>query len=335
VQVSDVKFDQARSAPGEVAKTDTGQKPPVFDPCDFKVTVADIQKIEAYLKDAKAVKEWLQKIRKWLPKAKDKEDEDGPQEIPQKYLDYLTARAATPKSPRILAKRVLLDKVQIPWRFFGSSEVKLENLSDSARVAALPVKAALKSYDTPASASIVFDYSSPDKGPSVSGTFAGIGLSELQNSLSRNAGLVFKKGTASGKFEGTVTSELIDLAVDIDIRDLDAAAQGDGILGLDPKVTSEALAALDNLHTTIRIVGPVSEPRLAFDVKGLQEEFKTALVKAGKERLAKEIDKQIQEHLPEALGDKVPGELGDVLKKPGDLIKGLGGLLGRDKDKKE
>ncbi|MHC4526917.1 MAG: DUF2062 domain-containing protein, partial [Planctomycetota bacterium] len=279
VQVSDVKFDQPRAAPGEVPKTDTAQKPSVFDPCDFKVTVADIEKIDAYLKDAKAVKQWLQKIRRWLPEAKDKQAEDAPQQIPQKYLDYLTTRAATPKSPRILAKRVLLDKVQIPWRFFGSSKVNLENLSDSARVAALPVKAALKSYDTPASASIVFDYSSADKAPSVSGTFEGIGLSELQNSLSRNAGLVFKKGSASGRFKGAVTNELIDLAVDIEIRDLDAAAQGDGILGLDPKVTSEALSALDNLHTTIRIVGPVSEPRLAFDVKGLQEEFNTALVK--------------------------------------------------------
>jgi hypothetical protein len=146
---------------------------------------------------------------------------------------------------------------------------------------------------------------------------------------------VFKKGTASGQFQGTVTSNLIDLTVDIDIRDLDAAAQGDGILGLDPKVTSEALEVLENLRTTIRIVGPVSEPRLAFDVKGLQAEFKTALVKAGKERLAKEVDKQIEEHLGGALGDKVPGEIGEVLKKPGDLIKGLGGLLGGEKDKKE
>ena len=60
-----------------------------------------------------------------------------------------------------------------------------------------------------------------------------------------------------------------------------------------------------------------------------------ALVKAGKQRLANEIDKQIQEHLQQALGDNVPGEIGDVLKKPGDLIKGLSGLLGGDKDKKE
>jgi hypothetical protein len=106
-------------------------------------------------------------------------------------------------------------------------------------------------------------------------------------------------------------------------------------LGLGSKTTSEAFDVIENLHTTIRVVGPVSEPRLAFDVKGLQEELKKALVKAGKARLAKEIDRQIEKQLGKSLGDKLPDEIGDVLKKPEDLIKGLGGLLGGESDKKE
>jgi hypothetical protein len=68
-----------------------------------------------------------------------------------------------------------------------------------------------------------------------------------------------------------------------------------------------------------------------FDARGLQEEFKNALVKAGKARLAEEIDKQVEKQL----GDKVPGEVGDVLKKPDDLIEGIGGLFGGDRDKQE
>jgi hypothetical protein len=162
------------------------------------------------------------------------------------------------------------------------------------------VTAAVKSYDTPASLSITFDYTSPDKGPLVSGTFDGFDLSEVQRSISSNSGLVFSKGIASGQFDGLITREFVDLTVDIAIDNLEATGQGDGILGLGSKTTSEAFDVIENLHTTIRVVGPVSEPRLAFDVKGLQEELKKALVKAGKARLAKEIDRQIEKQLGKA-----------------------------------
>ncbi|MHC4658955.1 MAG: DUF2062 domain-containing protein, partial [Planctomycetota bacterium] len=258
VQVSDVRFDQSRAMPGKVVETDTTQRRPVFDPCDFKLEAADISKLESYLKDAKAVKTWLQKVRKWLPKAK--ESEPRIKQVPEEYLDY-------------------------------------ENVSDCAQAAGLPVTAAVKSYDTPASLSITFDYTSPDKGPLVSGTFDGFDLSEVQRSISSNSGLVFSKGTASGQFDGLITRDFVDLTVDIAIGDMEATGQGDGILGLGSKTTSEAFDVIENLHTTIRVVGPVSEPRLAFDVKGLQEELKKALVKAGKARLAKEIDRQIEKQL--------------------------------------
>ncbi|MHC4259633.1 MAG: hypothetical protein ACYSTF_04380, partial [Planctomycetota bacterium] len=70
---------------------------------------------------------------------------------------------------------------------------------------------------------------------------------------------------------------------------------------------------------------------LAFDVKGLQENLKEALIKAGKDRLAQEIDKQIDK----ALDDKLPDEIKDVLKKPGGLLDGLDGILRQNDDKKK
>jgi hypothetical protein len=151
----------------------------------------------------------------------------------------------------------------------------------------------------------------------------------MQSSLSQDSGLMFEKGTASGKFSGKVTDQLIDLTMNVSLQNLQAKAQGDGILGLDAKTASEALAVLKNINTTIRIVGPVTEPRLVFDVKGLQEEFKKALVEAGKQRVADEIDKQIDKQL----GDKVPSEVKDILKDK-KLLDGLGGLLGGKKDDK-
>jgi len=62
------------------------------------------------------------------------------------------------------------------------------------------------------------------------------------------------------------------------------------------------------------------------------DEFKKALVQAGKERLANEIDSRLGKQIDEKLGDKIPEEIKDVLKKPEDLLKGLGGLLGGKKE---
>jgi len=171
------------------------------------------------------------------------------------------------------------------------------------------------------------DYSEPGT-PKVTGTFEGFDLGKVQSSLGQEAGIAFQSGSASGTFTGRLTKELVDLTISINIKDLKATGQGDGVLGLGAKETSEVMEVLNELGTTIRVVGPITEPRLVFDTKGLTEEFKNALVKAGKERLQKEVDSKIQEEI----GDKVPEEL----KKPAeDLLKGLGGLLGGKKEEKK
>lgn len=334
VEISNVKFNQKRSTPGKVIEAELEEKPPVFDPCDFKVEVADLSKLEGYFKDAKAVKEWLQKVSKWLPRGKEKAV-TGPEEIPQKYLDYLEARAIVPPSPRVLAKQIKLDNVEIPSQLFGNSSAMLENISDSPQTAKLPVTLEIKSHDTAAHLNITFDFSSDEQAPRVSGTFSGLDLSKIQSNLSSKSTLVFEKGTASGQLEGLVTNEAVDLAINVGIRNMKAKAQGEKVFGLSSKTTSEALGYLENLNTTIRIVGPATEPRLVFDTKDLQENLKQALVKAGKDRLAQEIDKQIGKELDDKLGDKVPSEIKEALKKPKELIKGLGGLLGGKDDKEK
>jgi hypothetical protein len=90
VEVSDVRFDEKRAEPGKV-ETDTKRKLPVFDPRDFKLEPSDIKKLERYFKDAKAAKEWLLKVRKWLPRPRLK-----PRGLigkpPEKYLHYLQAK---------------------------------------------------------------------------------------------------------------------------------------------------------------------------------------------------------------------------------------------------
>ncbi len=334
VELSNIQFDQQRSSRGVIPEADTQKKPPVFDPRDFKLEDIDLAKLDTYLKNAKAIKEKLQKLSKWLPKADDKKTETQVKQIPQKYLDYLKARADVPASPRIMAKEAILDKVQLSWSMFGNSKILLTNLSDSPKTAKLPITFEMSSHDTQASIKATIDFSLKET-PKLSGTFNGFDLSKIQSSLSNNAGLVFESGQASGTFSGTATNEAIDLTLDIAISNLAAMGQGKGVLGLGSDTTSQAFDALKELKTTIRVVGPVSEPRLVFDVKGLTEEFKNALVQAGKDRLAKEIDSKLGEEIDKQLGDKVPEEVKDALKKPDELIKGLGGLLGGKKNDKK
>lgn len=342
VEISNVRFDQKRASPGEVVQADVEDEPAAFDPCDFTVDASDMEKLDKYFKDAKALKEKLQKARKWLPKSKDQAEAEAEAEreaeaVPHKYLDYLTARAPVEASPRMMAKRILLDKILIPWNLFGSSDVLLENISDSMRTAKLPVTFAMNSHDTGAAVNLKFDYSSGDPTPALTGDFKDFDLSKLQSSLSSDSGLMFESGIASGKFHGIVTNQLIDLTIDLTVKNMKARAQGDDYLGMDPKIVSEALSVLNNISTTIRVVGPITDPRLVFDVKGLQDELKKAALAAvkkkideeidkGKEKLDEEIDKQIEENL----GDKAPDEIKDMLKKSKGLLDGLFG--GKKKD---
>ena len=328
VEVSDVRFNQKRDTAGKVLDAGAGG-PSTFDPCDYKVTAANISKLETYFKDAKALKEKLQKVRKWLPKAEEGQaGQTQPEQAPQKYLDYLVARASVPPSPRLMAKKVLLDKVQTGSPLFGDSQILMTNISDSAQTAGLPVTLEMKSHDTQALVKVTVDYSSGGGTPEVSGTFGGFDLSKMQSDLSGGRGLMFDSGIASGTFQGHVTSESIDLTLDVNVRDMKAKSGQGGVLGLDSKTASEALAVLNNLSTKIRIVGPVTDPRLVFDVKGLEGEFKDALVKAGKQKVADEIDKQIGEQLDKQLGDKAPSEIKDAVEKSKGLLKGL--LGGKD-----
>ena len=339
VEVSNVRFDQKRDTPGEIVEAPVAEPEP-FDPCEYTVTSEDIAKLEKYFKDAKALKEKLEKARKWLPKSEEDpnaEPEARAEEAPHKYLDYLLARAPVEVSPRMMVKRTMVEKIMVPSNLFGNSDVQMNNISNAPRAAKLPVIFAMKSNDTEAFLNLIFDYSTGDPIPKLTGDFNDLDLSKLKSSLSSDSGLMFESGTASGKLAGMVTDRSIDLTIDLAVSNMKARAQGDDFLGLDPKIASEALSVLKNISTKIRVVGPITEPRLVFDVKGLQDEFKKAAVEAAKKKVGEEIDKgkkkldeEIDKQIEENLGDKAPDEIKDVLKKSKGLLDGL--LGGKKKD---
>ncbi len=328
VEISGMQFDQARQTPGKVLETSPQEEKP-FDPNAYAIDANDIAKIDKYVKDAKKLKEQLEKLRQWLPESGQKAPGEATQ-TPQSYLEYLQAKAASNPTVTMLAKRVFADKVELPSKLFGNSAILMTNLSDAPRTLGEPITLELTSHETPAVLKAQVDYATET--PEVTGTFEGFDLSKVQSELGQDAGIAFESGAASGTFKGQLTKELVDLTFKVDLTDLKAKGQGEGVLGLGAEQTSEVLGVMNELSTTIRVVGPVTSPRVVFDTKGLGEEFKQALVKAGKDRLQKEIDNKLQEELGDKLGDKVPDQLKDAIKAPGkNIVEGLGGLLGGKK----
>lgn len=325
VTVSEVRFSGTRQTPGVVLPVPPDANEP-FDPCDYGISTEGFAKLEKYVKDIKKIKEQLGKMKQWLPDSNDT-GKVAEAEKPHKYLEYLQAKAATLPSPRVLAKKIVADKVIIPSEIFKNSEVKLTNVSDAPKAAKLPLMLEMTSHETPAKLSVGMDYSKSDT-PGVSGTFEGFDLSKLQSSLSPDAGIAFQGGKAAGTFNGTLTRSKVDLTINVSLKDLQASGTGKGVLGLGAEQTSQVMQVLKELNTTIRVVGTPTDPHLVFDTKGLTKEFQDALVKAGKERLAGEVNKQLEKQL----GDKLPTGLKDTLKKPTEgIMNNLGGLLGGKK----
>jgi uncharacterized protein (TIGR03546 family) len=319
VEVSQVRFNEPRQTPGAVLPTPPAESKP-FDPCDYGITAENLGKLENYVKDFKKIKEELGKLRDWLPDAN--KPTVKPEQAPQKYLEYLKARAQALPTWRVLAKQVLADKVILPSELFKDSRVALTNLSDAPRAAGLPIRLDVNSYDTGAAMNLTLDYSKGDGAPGISGKFKGFDLAKMQSLLSPDAGIAFQSGKASGTFTGQLTKQQVNLVIDVNLADLQAKGTGKGVLGLGAEQTSQVMEALKNLHTTIRVVGPVTDPHLAFDTQGLTAEFKQALISAGQERLAGEVNKQLEKQL----GDKVSPELKESLKKPAQgLLDVLGG----------
>jgi hypothetical protein len=327
VRVSALQFDQARPSPAEryeIPGAEPNQVSEEFDPNQYEIDVNDIDKLESYFANAKKIKAWIEKIRPWLPKGQD--GEPAPLEEPHKYLDYLRACVDTMPAVRMLAKQVIMEKVLLKDRQFGSSTIQMKNLNDAPIAAKLPVELDVKSEQGP-HLNLTMHFEDQDQPGKVTGTFADYDLAKLQSDLNQDNPLNLKSGRASGKIAGFLNRDLVDLTINAQLSELQATTQGKGLFGLDAKTTAQAFEAIKDLDVTLRIVGPLTAPRLAFDTKGLKDALQAQLVAAGKQRAADELNKVIDKNLD---SDKIPGELKDVINKD-TISEGLKGLFGGKK----
>lgn len=319
ITLSSVRFDEPRASPGRVLPTSPEPEPEPFDINRYKVSEADLAKLDAYWNDGKGLREWLEKAQQWLPGRKER---PPPPQTPQAYLEYLTALAPWSPTPRVIIKRLSLEGVRIPLEQIGMSNILCENLSDAPSTAGLPVTIAVKSSEHPWSISVVGHF---DRNPGIAeikAEFADVDLQKLQESMNRNNPVQFRGGTAAGRIEGTASRESIDLSIHVKTTGMRVQTAGRGIFGLDPEVTSEAMKVLENIETTLRLVGPITQPRLVFDGPALTKQLRDALVRAGKAELVKRADAVIGGRLPGGV-PSVGKVVEDPLKSGKDLLGGL------------
>ncbi len=250
---------------------------------------------------------------------------------PDSYLGYLKARVNTLPKVRLLAKRVLLDQVPLNDSQFGLSDIRFTNLNDAPMAAKLPIEFELASQQGPR-LQVTLHFEEEETAGRVTGVFTAIDLAKLQQGLKSDNDLTFQQGKASGTITGFLNRERVDLTIDTTPSGLQASTGRRGFLGLDAKTANDLFEQIDDLELSLRLVGPMTAPRLVFDSKALQETLQAKLVDLGKQKAADELKRVIDKHL----GDEVPEEIKAIIDtdKLGDkLQKGLKGLFGGRKKK--
>jgi len=327
VKVSAVQFDQLRDTPGEliIAKTpepNAAEEPGIFNPGDYNVDANSLDKLETYFENAKKIKAWVEKIRPYLPKPG--EDVPAPLEEPLEYLAYLKARINVVPITRFLAKEILLDRVDLDG-MFGMSNIQLKNLNDAPMASKLPVSLDILS-DSGTTLNLAMHFDDASQPGKLTGSFEGIDLAKLQSGMNKNNSLTFESGQASGQILGHINHQTIDLTLQTQVSNLKAAA-GKGLFGLDAKTTNDIFETIDSLDLTLKIVGPITSPRLSFDTKELRKTLESNLKNMAQKKAEEELNKVIEKNL----GDNVPDEVNDILNN--DVIKkGLGDLFGGKKE---
>lgn len=313
VEITDLRFDSARQAPGQVIEKPQPAEPePPFNPGDITG-----ESIEKYVQGAKKIKEWLTRISDYLP-ASDKKSPAAVRQVPEDYLAYIDARTFLEPAARFIAKRIAFDNIEIPWEPLGRSAVEMFNLSDAPTAYGEPIKIDIQSQETGAALRLNYDFDAAPDTPNLDGGFTGFDLARLGSP----GGLQFESGAAAGSVTGKLLANSMDVTLDVKLADMKLAPGSPGLFGLDAATTSEIITAMQNMDLKIRLLGSPKNPQMSVDTGGLAEAFKQKAVEMGKQKGLEQLDKQLEK--------QVGGKVGEDVKKA--VGEGLKGILGGKKE---
>jgi len=328
LSVADVKTDALRETPGEKL-AEPPEPPEEAKPPERTKSLID------YLEDAKRWRDRLARLQDFLEKVKRKSPDEAEQSRRKQaerfgYRD-LRADHLVKESPRLLVRKLHVAGIVIGDNTDTVYDATATDLSDNAALAEADPKITITSRDKTVSLNVRLSLTDPEQPHSLDLLAKGVDLGKAQRALSKKNPARFSGGQADLSVTGgTFAADRLDLPLGVTLTGLEASGGEKGLLGLDPKFAEPALAALDNLNTTLHIQGKPFAPYVTFNVPQLLASLKQAAVAAGKKELA----------------NRIGGELDKVSKKYGvdvrDLLPGSGkgpmdtfrGILDR-KDKKK
>ncbi|KOR29508.1 hypothetical protein TI03_02120, partial [Achromatium sp. WMS1] len=237
-----------------------------------------------------------------------------PPPAPQQ-IDYLTLVHPTKDHYRFLLKKASLGKVKLDSKLFGVTNIQIDNFTDAPNVTNLPVRLHLQSEHGP-KLDLTLKFESTSSIGKLTGDFSGIDISDLQRVLKSNQQLPFRSGTIIGTLQGSLDPDDMQLKVLIKMQDVQANPNK-AIFGLNPDITRQVVAAVNNFNITLYINGAVNDPRVQIDARDLFATIRTSALAIGRQQVQSIIGNQLEKH-QEVLPDGVA-----------DTIRAFGGFLKR------
>jgi len=330
LQIDDVRNDAERESPGEVFEK--APRPEAELPDDA---------LSEYFEKAEKLREWLGKLKEYLDQ-RDPNEPAGPtpEEIEKERRRLrdlaraqgyfaLSAQEILSKHPAWVIRELEVRPLRVP-QIADPLTVRGRELSSAPQLHDKPAKLTVTAGDKTI-LSAALNFQKPGGEHHVSLHTPPVPIGDV--GLSDKAGVDVSEGTAEIQVaDGIFTNRRVrQLPFTVKMSGLKAGSrEGEGILGLDPQASSEAMKHLKSITLAGALEGRLDAPRLKLDEKAILGALKDALVGAGKAELARRADEQIKK-LGSELTGKVGGEAGKTIQDAaGGLLKGV---LGGEKPK--
>ncbi|MFP3982866.1 MAG: DUF2062 domain-containing protein [Desulfurivibrionaceae bacterium] len=320
--VETVQFNNQRTSPGQVF-----EKPPEPPPEKEK------NKID-YLEKAQTIRGYLAKLQKYLEKINVQQKKEEKREKAHKsiLLDTaenrgylaLSAKDFFANQPTWIIRNVKVDGVSVP-KLSKPQYIDGRNVSSHPELVSGPMAFKMAAGpDEPSTGALQFNFHDPGALHEFSLSLNELSLDQ-DGILSEDAPVVIKDGEADVDIQGRFSSKEIDFPFTVGLSRLQAQnREGESVLGMDPETAGEVFKNIDSFKLGGRISGSLSSPRLMIDTGKTVDSLKSALARAGKQRLMGEVDKQVE---------KTTGKLKEEAGKK--IEEQVGGMLGGEKEKEE
>ncbi len=328
-----LKTDTTRSQPGARVEKPTPE-PPAPEPEPEALGPADLplgelfarrEEILARLRQLRTV---LIHVKNTAARLKKDKGEPSQMEIAARGYRNIKAEYLLDKHPQLLVRRLAVKS--LPLSIEGKEHlvsIEAKGLSSNPRTAPQDPSLDIRSEELPLSAGLTLSFKDPSVPHKLQFAAEKLDVSRLQNLLSEKSRVRFEQGAARAEGSGSLSSDYIDLSINVQIDDLKLGLAGSkGILGLDAETSRAALDSISSLNTTFRLRGPLTSPVITLDHGQLLANFKDALLEAGKKELTNRVQRELDKAISEKLGEKLPGLKAEEL---------LEGILGGEKKQEQ